>query len=68
MSDELATVQKKIIKLLGNMNKMDSQLKKTILAHMNSPQLQHETTMMHVRYGVILALDVVESQMREQKR
>lgn len=67
MSDELATVQKKIISLLGNMNRMDSEIKKTILANMRSPKLQHESTMLHVRYGVILALDIIESQMREQK-
>jgi hypothetical protein len=68
VSDELAVVQKKVISLLGNMNRMDSEIKKTILANMHSPKLQHESTMLHVRYGVILALDIIESQMREQKK
>lgn len=68
MSNDLAAAQKRILGLLGSMNKMDSQIKKTILSNMNSPKFQHESTMMHVRYGVILALDIIESQLKEHKR
>ena len=66
MSD-LEEVRNRLIKLIGQTNLIDSDTKQSILKAMGSPSLMKEQTIMHVRYGMILAVDVVEEYMREKR-
>lgn len=64
--NDLEEVRKRLIKLIGETNLVDSGTKQSILKAMGSPTLKREQTMMHVRYGMILAVDVLEEYMREK--
>ena len=65
--NDLEEVRKRLIKLIGETNLVDSNTKQSILKAMGSPTLKKEQTMMHVRYGMILAVDVLEEYMREKR-
>lgn len=63
----MAEVRKRLMKLIGQTNLVDSETKNAILKAMGNPNLMREQTIMHVRYGMILAVDVVEEYMREKR-
>lgn len=65
MSD-LEEVRRRLIRLIGQTNLIDSDTKQSILKAMGSPALMREQTIVHVRYGMILAVDVLEEYMREK--
>lgn len=65
--NDLEEVRKRLIKLIGETNLIDSDTKQSILKAMGSPALKREQTIMHVRYGMILAVDVLEEYMREKR-
>jgi hypothetical protein len=65
--NDLEEVRKRLIRLIGQTNLIDSDTKQSILKAMGSPALMREQTIMHVRYGMVLAVDVLEEYMREKR-
>ena len=64
MSD-LEEARSRIITIIGNTNLPTSEVRSNLLKMLGNPKLMEERYLQNVRYGLILAVDVLDDMIRQ---
>lgn len=62
---ELEVARKRILKIIGETNLPTSDVKNNLIKMLGNPTLMQERYLQNVRYGLVLAVDVLDDMIRQ---
>lgn len=62
---ELEVARKRILKIIGETNLPTSDVKSNLIKMLGNPTLMQERYLQNVRYGLVLAVDVLDDMIRQ---